>query len=291
MRNEEIHAALRILRREVRQWQEPVVGVIAKESRDPFRVLISCVLSLRTKDRTTAEASRRLFALATNPNALVKLSLSKIQTAIYPVGFYRTKSRQIQAMSRRILEAYGGRVPDSIDELLTLPGVGRKTANLVVTALNNPPATATPGSFVTVADTVQNQSRIPAGSSRTQYYLSVGTVKGAGDKLLGGRAVPALAANATSSITSLQLMVPTSTVLGTYYLLACADDTQLVAETDEAGNCRASTSTVEVGRPDLTISAVINPSTAVPGAAFQVSDTVQNLTTFSAGISRTQYYL
>ena len=105
MRNEEIHAALRILRREVRQWQEPVVGVIAKESRDPFRVLISCVLSLRTKDRTTAEASRRLFALATNPNALVKLSLSKIQTAIYPVGFYRTKSRQIQAMSRRILEA------------------------------------------------------------------------------------------------------------------------------------------------------------------------------------------
>jgi len=133
MRNEEIHAALRILRREVRQWQEPVVGVIAKESRDPFRVLISCVLSLRTKDRTTAEASRRLFALATNPNALVKLSLSKIQTAIYPVGFYRTKSRQIQAMSRRILEAYGGRVPDSIDELFTLPGVGRKTANLVVT--------------------------------------------------------------------------------------------------------------------------------------------------------------
>jgi endonuclease-3 len=133
MRNEEIHAALRILRREVRQWQEPVVGVIAKESRDPFQILISCVLSLRTKDRTTAEASRRLFALASNPNSLVKLSLLKIQNAIYPVGFYRTKSRQIQAMSRRILDAYGGRVPDSIDELLTLPGVGRKTANLVVT--------------------------------------------------------------------------------------------------------------------------------------------------------------
>jgi len=180
---------------------------------------------------------------------------------------------------------------DAVDRAIFEGQIGPCAANLVVTALNNPPATATPGSFVTVADTVQNQSRIPAGSSRTQYYLSVGTVKGAGDKLLGGRAVPALAANATSSITSLQLMVPTSTVLGTYYLLACADDTQLVAETDEAGNCRASTSTVEVGRPDLTISAVINPSTAVPGAAFQVSDTVQNLTTFSAGISRTQYYL
>ena len=168
--------------------------------------------------------------------------------------------------------------------------IGPCAPNLVVTALNNPPAKATPGSFVTVSDTVQNQSRIPAGSSRTQYYLSVGTVKGAGDKLLGGRAVPALGANATSPA-SLQLMVPTSTVLGTYYVLACADDTQLVAETDEAGNCRASTSTVEVGRPDLTISAVSNPSTAVPGVAFQVSDTVQNQTAFSAGISRTQYYL
>jgi hypothetical protein len=168
--------------------------------------------------------------------------------------------------------------------------IGPCAANLVVTALNNPPATATPGSFVTVADTVQNQSRIPAGSSRTQYYLSLDTVKGTGDKLLGGRAVPALGANATSAA-SLQLMVPTSTVLGTYYLLACADDTQLVAETDEAGNCRASTSTVEVGRPDLTISAVSNPATAVPGVAFQVSDTVQNQTAFSAGISRTQYYL
>ena len=86
-------------------------------------------------------------------------------------------------------------------------------------------------------------------------------------------------------------MVPTSTVLGTYYLLACADDTELVAETDEAGNCRASASTVQVGRPDLTISAVSNPSTAVPGVDFQVSDTVENQTAFSAGASRTRYYL
>ena len=123
-----------------------------------------------------------------------------------------------------------------------------------------------------------------------QYYLSVDTVKGTGDKLLGGRAIPALGANATSTA-SLQLTVPTSTVLGTYYLLACADDTQLVAETDEAGNCRASASTVQVGRPDLKISMVSNPSTAVPGSVFQVSDKVKNPTAFSAGISRTQYYL
>ncbi|WP_447984837.1 endonuclease III domain-containing protein [Nitrospira sp. Nam74] len=133
MRNEEIHAALRILRREVRQWQEPVVGVVAKESRDPFRILIACVLSLRTKDRTTAEASQRLFGLASDPASMLKLPLPEIQGAIYPVGFFRTKAKQIHAMSARILEVYEGRVPDSIDDLLTLPGVGRKTANLVVT--------------------------------------------------------------------------------------------------------------------------------------------------------------
>jgi len=168
--------------------------------------------------------------------------------------------------------------------------IGPCAANLVVTALTNPPPTAIPGSSVSVSDTVQNQSRIPAGSSRTQYYLSVDTVKGTGDKLLGGRAIPPLGANATSTA-SMQLTIPANTVLGTYYLLACADDTQLVSETDEAGNCRASTSTVQVGRPDLTISAVDNPPTAVPGFAFQVSDTVRNQTAFSAGTSRTQYYL
>lgn len=133
MRASDIHAALRILRREVRQWQEPVVGVVARESRDPFLILIACVLSLRTKDLTTTEASRRLFALATDPAGMLRLPVRRIERAIYPVGFYRTKARQIREISRRLLVDYGGRVPDSIDELLTLPGVGRKTANLVVT--------------------------------------------------------------------------------------------------------------------------------------------------------------
>ncbi|HEX3203655.1 MAG TPA: endonuclease III [Nitrospiraceae bacterium] len=133
MRDQDIHTVIRILRREVRQWQEPVVGVVAKESRDPFRILIACVLSLRTKDRTTAEASQRLFALASDPSSMLRLRLSAIQRAIYPVGFYRTKARQIHGICRRLLDVYGGRVPDSIEELLTLPGVGRKTANLTVT--------------------------------------------------------------------------------------------------------------------------------------------------------------
>jgi len=134
MREDQIHAAIKILRREIRQWQEPVVGVVARESaRDPCRILISCLLSLRTKDKTTSEASARLFALAHTPAALLKLSQRSIERAIYPVGFYRTKAKAIHAICRRLLEVYEGKVPQSIDELITLAGVGRKTANLVVT--------------------------------------------------------------------------------------------------------------------------------------------------------------
>lgn len=134
MRQDQIHAAIRIVKREIRRWQEPVVGVIARESnRDPFLILISCLLSLRTKDKTTDEASHRLFALARTPAAMLKLPLKKIERAIYPVGFYRTKAKSIHQICNRLLDAYGGTVPDSIDELVTLPGVGRKTANLVVT--------------------------------------------------------------------------------------------------------------------------------------------------------------
>ncbi len=133
MRDADIHAVLRILRRHVREWQEPIVGVVARESRDPFRILIACVLSLRTRDQTTAEASRRLFRLASTPPAMLRLPASRIERAIYPVGFYRTKAKQIKLICRRLMQHYEGRVPDSIEALLTLPGVGRKTANLVVT--------------------------------------------------------------------------------------------------------------------------------------------------------------
>jgi endonuclease-3 len=134
MRQDHIHAALRIVKREIRQWQEPVVGLVARDSnRDPFLILISCLLSLRTKDKTTGEASERLFALAHTPAAMLKLPLKKIERAIYPVGFYRTKAKSIHQICRRLLDVYGGKVPDSIDELVTLSGVGRKTANLVVT--------------------------------------------------------------------------------------------------------------------------------------------------------------
>ena len=134
MHKDQIHAAIRIVKQEIRRWQEPVVGVVAREfDRDPFLILMSCLLSLRTKDRITSEASLRLFALARTPSAMLKLPLRNIERAIYPVGFYRTKARSIHRICRRLLGAYGGRIPDSIEELVTLPGVGRKTANLVVT--------------------------------------------------------------------------------------------------------------------------------------------------------------
>lgn len=100
---------------------------------DPFRILVSCILSLRTKDEVTYPATERLFAKASDPRGMLKLTTRTIEKAIYPAGFYRTKARQIRAISEILLSRHGGNVPDTIDELLQLPGVGRKTANLTVT--------------------------------------------------------------------------------------------------------------------------------------------------------------
>jgi endonuclease-3 len=139
VKNREIHAAVRILRREAPKWQTPVVTLIAEASDSPFKVLISCILSLRTQDSTTAQASRRLFALAQSPETMVRLTAKKIEQAIFPVGFYRTKAKTILEICRNLNENYRGRVPDEIDELMKFKGVGRKTANLVVTLGYNKP--------------------------------------------------------------------------------------------------------------------------------------------------------
>ncbi|PYN37781.1 MAG: endonuclease III [Candidatus Rokuibacteriota bacterium] len=121
------------LRRTAPGWNPTALAVIAERSRDPFRVLIACILSLRTQDTTTGPASARLFAVADTPESMRTLSPRRIERLIYPVGFYRTKARVILGICRDLLERFGGRVPDEIDDLLTLKGVGRKTANLVVT--------------------------------------------------------------------------------------------------------------------------------------------------------------
>ena len=122
-----------VLKKEVRSLHLPWIDQMASVDRDPFKVLISCILSLRTKDQVTAEASKRLFRIARSPETLPRLSAAKIEKAIYPVGFYRVKARRIREISKDIVEKYGGKVPDTIEALLTLKGVGRKTANLVVT--------------------------------------------------------------------------------------------------------------------------------------------------------------
>ncbi len=139
MNEREIHSAIRILRREVPKWDTPVVTLMAETYESPFRVLISCILSLRTQDATTAKASHRLFAAADSPQAMVKLTAKKIEKLIYPVGFYKTKAKNIRDMCQVIIDQYQGKVPNEIDELLKFKGVGRKTANLVVTLGYNKP--------------------------------------------------------------------------------------------------------------------------------------------------------
>ena len=139
MNEREIHAAIRILRRQVPKWDTPVVTLMAETYESPFRVLISCILSLRTQDATTAKASHRLFAIADSPEAMVRLSAKKIEKLIYPVGFYKTKAQNIREMCQLIIDQHHGKVPDEIDELLKFKGVGRKTANLVVTLGYNKP--------------------------------------------------------------------------------------------------------------------------------------------------------
>ena len=129
----EIDRIVRSITRANRQRSPTAVGAVAQDSRDPFQILISCLISLRTKDEVTGEASARLFRLARTPRTMASLPAATISTAIYPAGFYRTKARTIKEVSRTILERHDGNVPDEMDALLAFKGVGRKTANLVLT--------------------------------------------------------------------------------------------------------------------------------------------------------------
>ena len=125
-------------RKASRKWPRPVVTEIGRRQ-DPFRVLIATILSLRTKDETTATAADQLFRLAGTAESMVLLRRSAIEKAIYPVGFYRTKSSLIIEICRVLIDDYNGAVPNSIENLLRIKGVGRKTANLVMTRGFNKP--------------------------------------------------------------------------------------------------------------------------------------------------------
>lgn len=125
---------LRALEQAAPAWDTTALMAIAQHTgRDPFKILIACLLSLRTKDETTGPAAARLFALADTPQRLVALTPPVIERAIFPVGFYRTKAKGIQTVAQDLIDRFDGRVPSDLDALLTLHGVGRKTANLVVT--------------------------------------------------------------------------------------------------------------------------------------------------------------
>ncbi|HOM96584.1 MAG: endonuclease III [Candidatus Methanofastidiosa archaeon] len=132
MDNSNISSILLTLKEEIKKFSLPIVSEVAAD-RDPYKVLISCILSLRTKDEVTKKASIKLFEHASTPNEMINLTEDDIKTLIYPVGFYKTKAKRIIEMSHKILEDYNGVVPDTIDELLKLKGVGRKTANIVIT--------------------------------------------------------------------------------------------------------------------------------------------------------------
>jgi endonuclease-3 len=132
VKDADIHDVVRVLKREIKSFQVPVVGVFA-ESRDPFLVLVSCVLSLRTRDKTTFEASERLFAFASTAEKLAAAPVARIEKAIYPVSFYRVKARSLKKLAGILVKEHGGAVPKTMEGLLSLPGVGRKTANLTLT--------------------------------------------------------------------------------------------------------------------------------------------------------------
>jgi len=129
----DIHAAMAILAKTMPNYQQPLVDEMGAENQTPFRILIATILSLRTKDTLTAVVAPRLFAVADTPSAMLKLDEEQIAKLIYPVGFYRNKAKSILAICAILLERYDGEVPSDLDQLLELPGVGRKTANLVVT--------------------------------------------------------------------------------------------------------------------------------------------------------------
>lgn len=128
-----IDTVMSLLHESMPAYQQPLIDGMSDEQQSPFRILVATILSLRTRDTMTADVAPRLFALADTPSAMLALSEARIAELIYPVGFYRNKARTLRDISARLIEQHGGQVPDDLDTLLTLPGVGRKTANLVLT--------------------------------------------------------------------------------------------------------------------------------------------------------------
>ena len=121
-----------LLKNSNRRFQNPLATEIGKKTRSPFRVLISCIMSLRTKDTTTGPAAKRLFSLAKTPEEMLKLSKKQIEKAIFPVGFYPTKAKYILETCKILVEKYNGKIPDKEEDLFKFPGIGRKCMGIVM---------------------------------------------------------------------------------------------------------------------------------------------------------------
>jgi endonuclease III len=135
-----INAVFTILKKEFGKYRVPVVDLIEMQTNDPFKVLVTTMLSARTKDETTTQASKRLFSRVKKISDLEKIPRHRLEKIIFPVGFYRTKAKHLKELPGAIKTLFSGSIPDSVDELVKLPGVGRKTANLVVAVAFHKPA-------------------------------------------------------------------------------------------------------------------------------------------------------
>jgi len=131
MNTSDIPIVHRVLKKEFEKRKAPVIELIQAETRDPFKVLVATILSARTKDATTADVTRRLFKVVNGPSDLVRFSQKRLERLIFPTGFFRTKAKHLRELPAVLERRFGGRIPSSIDDLCELPGVGRKTANLV----------------------------------------------------------------------------------------------------------------------------------------------------------------
>lgn len=132
MKLSDLPHVVRRLKDDYHSHQAPIMELVAEQTSDPFRVLVGTILSARTKDACTAGACRRLFSKATTPEGLDALSEEEIRSLIYPVGFSATKARMLKKLPGVLRERFGGILPDDVESLCEMPGVGRKTANLVV---------------------------------------------------------------------------------------------------------------------------------------------------------------
>ena len=140
MNRSDIPRVIEILKEHYEIWEAPVVTLVAQHTHDPFKVLICALLSTRTRDETTAKVCEKFFKKVKSPEDILKLPLKELEELIYPVGFYRNKAKQLRKLAEILIRDFGGEVPKTREELLKLPGVGRKVANLVLADGYNIPA-------------------------------------------------------------------------------------------------------------------------------------------------------